>query len=176
MGYNYLFAWAFTLPLELTVCGIVVGYWDTSTSIGVWITVMWILIILINVFGSLGYAEEEFWAAILKIITISIFMVIGLVMILGGGPSSGKYNKYSGTKLWSDPGAFRHGFRASVPSSSQPPSLSTDRNLSDWRQRGARILSRHFRAPLNRSFGASRCSTSLASRWSGSSFGATNLT
>ncbi|KAH7015808.1 amino-acid permease inda1 [Ilyonectria destructans] len=111
MGYNYLFSWAFTLPLELTVCGIVVGYWDTSTSVGVWITVMWILIILINVFGSLGYAEEEFWAAILKIITVSIFMVICLVMILGGGPAGGKYNEYSGTKLWSDPGAFRNGFR-----------------------------------------------------------------
>lgn len=40
MGYNYLLAWAFTLPLELTVCGIVVGDWDTSTSVGVWITVM----------------------------------------------------------------------------------------------------------------------------------------
>lgn len=38
-------------------------------------------------------------------------MIIALVCVLGGGPSSGNYSEYWGARLWYDPGAFRNGFR-----------------------------------------------------------------
>ena len=38
-------------------------------------------------------------------------MIIALVLVLGGGPSSGNYSEYWGARLWYDPGAFRNGFR-----------------------------------------------------------------
>jgi amino acid transporter len=38
MGYNYVFQWAIVLPLELTVAGITVEYWNVGVSVGVWIT------------------------------------------------------------------------------------------------------------------------------------------
>lgn len=34
MGWNYCFQWAIVLPLELTVCGLTIGYWDSSISVG----------------------------------------------------------------------------------------------------------------------------------------------
>ena len=34
MGWNYVMQWAVVLPLELTVCGVTVGYWDKEISVG----------------------------------------------------------------------------------------------------------------------------------------------
>ncbi|KAK3683417.1 amino-acid permease inda1 [Podospora appendiculata] len=111
MGWNYVFQWAIVLPLELTVCSVTIKYWDKETSVGVWITVFLVAIIVVNIFGTLGYAEEEFWSAVIKLGATVVFMVIALVMVLGGGPKDGAYGQYSGAKLWYDPGAFANGFQ-----------------------------------------------------------------
>ncbi|OHW94190.1 amino-acid permease inda1-like protein, partial [Colletotrichum incanum] len=111
MGWNYVFQWVIVLPLELTVCSFTVQYWNKDISVAVWITVFWLFIIIINVFGTLGFAEEEFFSSAFKLIATVIFMVVGLVLICGGGPEGGKYDEYWGNRLWSDPGAFQNGFR-----------------------------------------------------------------
>lgn len=111
MGWNYVFQWAIVLPLELVVASLTVGYWNDQISITVWITVFWFTIIIINFFGVLGYGEEEFWSSLLKLCTIITFLVIGLVLVLGGGPSGSEYDEYQGSKLYSDPGAFNNGFK-----------------------------------------------------------------
>ncbi|RDW76027.1 hypothetical protein BP5796_06848 [Coleophoma crateriformis] len=111
MGWNYVFQWAIVLPLELVVAGLTVGYWNSDINVGVWITVFLVFIVLINVFGVLGYAEEEFWASVLKLGAIITFMLIGLILVCGGGPSNGKYSEYWGARLWYDPGAFKNGFK-----------------------------------------------------------------
>lgn len=38
MGWNYVFQWAIVLPLELTVAGLTVEYWNVGVNIAVWIT------------------------------------------------------------------------------------------------------------------------------------------
>ncbi|KAI0171717.1 amino-acid permease inda1 [Hypoxylon sp. FL1284] len=111
MGYNYVLQWAVVVPLELTVCAISISYWNNEISAGVWITVFYVFIIIVNVFGTLGYAEEEFWASMLKLTATVIFMIIALVCVLGGGPEEGWYSEYYGARLWYDPGAFRNGFK-----------------------------------------------------------------
>ncbi|KAH7356188.1 amino acid permease-like protein [Pyrenochaeta sp. MPI-SDFR-AT-0127] len=113
MGWNYVFQWAIVLPLELVVAGITVQYWPGAkgVSLAVFITVFWLFIVIINVFGTLGYAEEEFWSSCLKLSAVVIFMIIALILVLGGGPSSGKYSEYWGARTWYDPGAFQNGFK-----------------------------------------------------------------
>jgi amino acid transporter len=113
MGWNYVFQWAIVLPLELLVAGETVQYWDGAkpTSVAVFITVFWVFIIFVNVFGTLGYAEEEFWSACIKLSATVIFMIIALVLVLGGGPKSGKFGSYWGARTWYDPGAFNNGFK-----------------------------------------------------------------
>lgn len=113
MGWNYVFQWAAVLPLELTVCAITIGYWDREEKIStaVWIAVFLVAIIIVNIFGSLGYAEEEFWSSAFKLTATVIFMIIALVLVVGGGPSDGAYSSYQGAKLWYDPGAFKNGFK-----------------------------------------------------------------
>lgn len=111
MGWNYVMQWAIVLPLELTVCGFTVQYWNRDISIAVWISVFYVAIIIINIFGTLGYAEEEFWSSCLKLSAIVIFMFLALVMVLGGGPEGSRYDHYQGAYTWYDPGAFANGFR-----------------------------------------------------------------
>lgn len=73
MGYNYLFQWLVTLPLEITAAGIVVSYWTNTVPQAAWITIFWMVIVLVNVFGSLGFAEEEFWSSCLKLLVVIVF-------------------------------------------------------------------------------------------------------
>lgn len=111
MGYNYVFQWLIVLPLELVVCSFTVRWWNDNISSAVWITVFWLVIIIINVFGTLGYAEEEFWSSALKLSAIVIFMIIAVVLICGGGPADGLYSEYWGNRTWQDPGPWRNGFK-----------------------------------------------------------------
>jgi amino acid transporter len=113
MGWNYVMQWVVVLPLELTVCGLTIGYWDPEgkISVGVWITVFLVVIIIVNMFGSLGYAEEEFVSAVIKLTATVVFIIISFILVMGGGPSDGQYNHYWGAKLWYDPGAFNNGFK-----------------------------------------------------------------
>jgi amino acid transporter len=111
MGWNYVFQWIIVLPLELTVVSFTVQYWNKDISVAVWITIFWAFIIFVNIFGTLGYAEEEFVSSAFKLAATVIFMIIAVVLICGGGPSSGKYGSYWGARLWYDPGAFQNGFR-----------------------------------------------------------------
>ncbi|CAH0019646.1 unnamed protein product [Clonostachys rhizophaga] len=110
-AWVYVLSWAIALPLELTVCAITIGYWDSEISPGVWIAVILAAITILNIFGALGYAEEEFWAACFKLGSTLVFLIIALVLVCGGGPSEGRYHDYWGARLWYEPGAFKNGFK-----------------------------------------------------------------
>ena len=110
MGWNYVFQWAIVLPLEINVAGLTINYWDPGVNIAVWVTVFLVVIIFINIFGVMGYAEEEFWSSLIKLTTVVIFIIIGLIFVCGGGPSNGMYSEYWGARTWYNPGAFSNGF------------------------------------------------------------------
>ena len=45
MGWIYVFQWAVTLPLEITVAGTTVQYWGTDIlPLAAWITIFWVVI------------------------------------------------------------------------------------------------------------------------------------
>ncbi|KAF4967889.1 hypothetical protein FSARC_4629 [Fusarium sarcochroum] len=112
MGWNYVAQWATVLPLELTVCAVCIQYWNEDLSSGIFITIFLVAIVIINIFGGIGYAEEEFWSSCLKLGATVCFMIICLVLVCGGGPDNGRYNEYWGARLWNeDPGAFKNGFK-----------------------------------------------------------------
>ncbi|THV04015.1 APC amino acid permease [Dendrothele bispora CBS 962.96] len=110
MGWNYCLQWFVTIPLEITVAATTVQYWTDALPIAAWITIFWAVLIILCIFGTLGYAEEEFWAASLKLLVAVMFTLIGIICICGGGPSSEEYNHYIGGLHWRDPGAFANGF------------------------------------------------------------------
>ncbi|WVW83497.1 hypothetical protein I302_105518 [Kwoniella bestiolae CBS 10118] len=109
MGWNYVLQWAVVLPLEITVAGSTVQYW---VPLAAWITIFMIVILIASAFGTLGYAEEEFWSSCLKLLVVILYIIIGIVCICGGGPAGGDFDTYQGARLWHEaPGAFPNGFK-----------------------------------------------------------------
>lgn len=107
MGWNYALQWMVTLPLEIVAAAITIQYWNSPISSAVWVTIFLVLIISINLFGVKGYGEAEFWFALIKVIAILGFIILGIILDCGGGPQG----SYIGGKYWHDPGAFNGGFK-----------------------------------------------------------------
>jgi amino acid transporter len=74
MGWNYALQWLVVLPLEIVAASITIGYWNTSINPAAWVTIFWVLIVSINLFGVRGYGEAEFVFAIIKVVAVSGFM------------------------------------------------------------------------------------------------------
>ncbi|KAH8830061.1 APC amino acid permease [Flagelloscypha sp. PMI_526] len=112
MGWNYWLQWVVVLPLEIVVAVETVNWWDGAHAIppGGWIAIFWLVILIFSIFGTLGFAEEEFWSSVLKLTVLIMFLFLGVVCITGGGPSSGEFGKYVGGARWQNPGAFANGF------------------------------------------------------------------
>ena len=62
---------------------------------------------LVNLFGVRGYGEAEFFFAIIKVTAVIGFIILGIIINIGGGPNG----SYIGGKLWRNPGAFNNGFK-----------------------------------------------------------------
>ncbi|CAZ79818.1 unnamed protein product [Tuber melanosporum] len=107
MGWNYAMQWLIVLPLEIVAATITIEYWNSPVNKAVWVTIFWILIVAINMFGVKGYGEAEFVFSLIKIIAVIGFIILGIVINCGGAPKGG----YIGGAYWKDPGAFNHGFK-----------------------------------------------------------------
>ncbi|KAL6716338.1 histidine permease [Lecanora helva] len=107
MGWNYAMQWLVVLPLEVVAAAITVQYWGSQISPAVWVTIFLTLIIGINLFGVRGYGEAEFIFSIVKIIAVIGFILLGIVLDIGGGPDA----SYIGGRYWNNPGAFNNGFK-----------------------------------------------------------------
>ncbi|KAK3336477.1 amino acid permease-domain-containing protein [Cercophora scortea] len=107
MGWNYALQWLVVLPLEIIAASITVGYWNSNLQRAIFVTIFLFTIITINMFGVKGYGEAEFVFAIIKITAVIGFILLGIVINIGGFPDDG----YIGGRYWTNPGAFHNGFK-----------------------------------------------------------------
>lgn len=100
---NYMLQWLVVLPLEIVAASITVNYWGTDPKYrDGFVALFWLVIVTINLFGVKGYGEAEFVFSFIKVITVIGFIIGGIVLNCGGGPTGG----YIGNKYFKDPGAF----------------------------------------------------------------------
>ncbi|KAG5301200.1 general amino-acid permease GAP1 [Histoplasma ohiense] len=107
MGWNYTLQWIIVLPLEIVAAAITVNYWHSPVSPAVWVTIFYLLIVTINMFGVRGYGEAEFVFSLIKVVAIIGFIILGVILNVGGGPNG----EYIGGRYWRNPGAFHNGFK-----------------------------------------------------------------
>jgi yeast amino acid transporter len=62
-GWNYWYAYAMLVAAEVTAGGIVIQYWTEAVPVGVWITVILVVILLLNIIAVEFFGEAEFWCA-----------------------------------------------------------------------------------------------------------------
>ncbi|MCJ1336267.1 hypothetical protein MMC09_001543 [Bachmanniomyces sp. S44760] len=109
MGWDYALGWLTVLPFEITAAGITIDFWRADLNIGIWIAVFLTLLVVIQVFGVRGYGEVEFALSCIKIVAVSGFIILGVVIDCGGVKTDPR--GYIGAHYWHDPGAFRNGFK-----------------------------------------------------------------
>ncbi|MGF2531155.1 amino acid permease, partial [Ralstonia pseudosolanacearum] len=95
LGWNYWFALAVSVAVELAAAQLVMKYWFPGVSGMVWSAAFLLLMFVLNAFSVRGFGEAEYWFSMIKVVTIVVFLLIGLAMIFGimkGGPQSGWHN------------------------------------------------------------------------------------
>lgn len=97
-GWNYWFNWAITVATELVAAGIVMSFWLPDVPGWIWAAAFLVLLVGLNALSARAYGEGEFWLAMIKVITVIVFLVVGVLMILGilGGRSPGFSNWTTG--------------------------------------------------------------------------------
>lgn len=94
LGWNYWYNWAITVAAELAAGAIVIQFWLPDSNPVLWSALFLALLFALNAFSAKMYGESEFWFAGIKVVTIVVFLVIGVLMILGimGGKAPGFQN------------------------------------------------------------------------------------
>ncbi|CAO3595004.1 unnamed protein product [Absidia cylindrospora] len=87
LGWNYFYNWSVTLAVELTAGSMVMQFWLPDVPSYVWSIVFLILVMSLNVFSVKGYGEAEYWFALIKVLVVIIFVILGILVdtaVLGG--------------------------------------------------------------------------------------------
>ncbi|QIB69744.1 amino acid permease [Aminipila butyrica] len=94
LGWNYWYNWAITVAAELVAGALVMKFWFPDTPSVIWSGLFLALLFGLNFVSAKMYGESEFWFAGIKVVTIIIFLIVGLLMIVGiiGGHSTGFSN------------------------------------------------------------------------------------
>ena len=107
VGWNYAIMWLIVLPLELVAAAMCITYWNDEINPASWVAIFYVLIVVINIFGVKYYGDAEMYLTIFKIIAIVGFIILGVVLVCGGGPT----HEFIGNKYWKQDGAFANGFK-----------------------------------------------------------------
>ncbi|GBE86696.1 Probable proline-specific permease [Sparassis crispa] len=102
LGWNYFYTNAISTPVEITAACILITFWDSNTHHqAAYTAAVTICVCAINIFGVRWFGEAEFCFSIIKILLITILILTGLVIDLGGGPD----HQRLGFRYWKHPGA-----------------------------------------------------------------------
>lgn len=83
MGWNYWFNWAVTLAVDAATVGVVMNYWLPNSPQWIWSAIALVIIFMINIVSVKSFGETEFWMSIIKVITVIVFLAVGLLTIFG---------------------------------------------------------------------------------------------
>ncbi|WP_290033009.1 amino acid permease [Ligilactobacillus cholophilus] len=83
MGWNYWFNWAITVAVDVSTCALVLKFWFPHVPNWVFSLFALGLVFLINAISVRSFGETEYWLSLIKIITVIIFLAVGILTIFG---------------------------------------------------------------------------------------------
>ncbi len=103
-GWLYWLNWGLTGIAELSAVGLYVQYW--FPTVPTWVTVLIALavVLAVNLLSARAFGEFEFWASLLKVGAIVVFLLVGIVVVAFGMNIGG--HKAGISNLWNNPGGF----------------------------------------------------------------------
>lgn len=107
VGWNYFMQFFVLVPLELVAASLTIKYWNSTLNPDIFVAIFFVAVVFVTLLGVKGYGEAEFIFSMVKVIAIIGFIILGIVLICGGGPS----HEFIGGKNWREPGPFANGFK-----------------------------------------------------------------
>ncbi|MFE0507014.1 amino acid permease [Peribacillus butanolivorans] len=94
LGWTYWFNWSMTIAAELAASTMIMKFWFPNSPSLLWSSSFLVLIFLLNYLSVKGYGEGEYWFSFIKVTAIVIFIIVGILMIVGimGGEAVGFKN------------------------------------------------------------------------------------
>ncbi|MDF1996323.1 amino acid permease [Peribacillus frigoritolerans] len=83
LGWNYWFNWAVTLAVEIAAAAIIMKFWLPDVPSLIWSALFLGIVFTLNALSIKSYGESEYWFALIKVVAIIFFIIIGLLTILG---------------------------------------------------------------------------------------------
>ncbi|KAK0485916.1 amino acid permease/ SLC12A domain-containing protein [Armillaria novae-zelandiae] len=106
LSWNYWFNDAVSVASDLTAAQLVLEYW---TDWHPWVIslLFWVFLVAVNSVHVRAYGELEYWLSSLKVVTVVIFIILGILVNVGVNED----HTYIGSSNWRIPGApFVGGF------------------------------------------------------------------
>ncbi|KAI0093421.1 amino acid permease-domain-containing protein [Irpex rosettiformis] len=106
LSWNYWFNDAVSVASDLTAAQLVLQFWTPWHS---WVIslLFWVFLVVVNSTHVRAYGELEYWLSSLKVATIVVFIIIGILVNVGVNTE----HHYIGAHYWHIPGApFVGGF------------------------------------------------------------------
>lgn len=100
LGWNYWYQFAIGVPIEVTVCAVILDYWPNNVPKAALITIFFATMVLVNCFPVRIYGEAEFVFGAIKLTTIVGLILLMFIITVGGSPSG----DVIGFRYWKHPG------------------------------------------------------------------------
>lgn len=83
LGWNYWYNWSITVAAEMVAGAVIMKFWFPSVPSIVWSVIFLTIIVALNLLSAKAYGESEFWFAGIKVATVIIFLIVGVITIFG---------------------------------------------------------------------------------------------
>lgn len=103
LGWSYWLQWSFSIPSELIAAATILQYWTDALNTWQWSIVIIAPVFAFQLLGTRAWGESEYILALIKVILIIVFILVGLIYDWGGvighpgpGLSNFKLNPFNG--------------------------------------------------------------------------------
>ena len=104
-GWMYFLNWAMAAIVDSTAIASYFHYWTAFQAVPQWTLALIALVavVSVNLISVKAFGEFEFWAALIKVLALTTFLVVGIVFLAGRFKIQGQT---TGPSLWADHGGF----------------------------------------------------------------------
>src|ERR1700742_5217605 len=104
-GWMYFLNWAMTSIVDSTAIASYFHYWTAFQAVPQWTLALIALaaVVSVNLISGKAFGEFEVLAALIKVIALTTFLVVGIVFLAGRFKIEGKT---TGPQIWADHGGF----------------------------------------------------------------------
>ncbi|WP_298830104.1 amino acid permease [uncultured Planococcus sp.] len=86
IGWLYWFFWVVVIAIEAIAGAAIMQYWLPDFPLWLMALILTIALTLTNLFSVKSFGEFEYWFSLIKVVSITLFLVIGLCVVFGWYP------------------------------------------------------------------------------------------